>query len=58
VNNERCQKINNDGSINGVKKFLEELDMVIGNECKCENPKVEEATCLEVNAMYTKGGGF
>jgi hypothetical protein len=45
VNNERGQKINNDGFINGVKKFLEELDMVVGNECKCENPKVEEATC-------------
>jgi hypothetical protein len=40
VNNERGQKINNHGFINGVKKFLEELDMVIGNEWRCENPKV------------------
>jgi hypothetical protein len=40
VNNQRGQKINNDGFINGVKKFLEELDMVIGKECRCENPKV------------------
>ncbi len=39
-NDERGQKINNDGFINGVKKILEELDMVIGNECRCENPKV------------------